>query len=62
MEYPKLEIWFTTVRIKGKLVHRCGVGECIVDGTYAEGRTKSIAALNFIKKYNADNYLKIMIG
>jgi hypothetical protein len=62
-DYPKLEIWFSKVRIKKKwkikIVHRCGVGDCVVDGTYAEGRTKAIAALNFVKQYNKESYLKI---
>lgn len=58
----KIEIWFTKKRINNKTVHTCGIGDCVVDGTFAEGRTKAIAALNFIKKYNKENYLKIVFS
>lgn len=45
-----VEIWFAK---KGK-VWFCGIGDCIHDGMFAKGKTKSLAAFNFIKKYNKE--------
>lgn len=41
-------IWFSK---KGK-THYCGIGDGVVDGIYAKGKTKSLAALNLIKTLN----------
>lgn len=48
----KVEIWFNYNRRERQWY--CGIGDGVIDGLYATGKTKGDAAIAFIKEYNND--------